>query len=216
MTTRAALEAQTDDLGLSAWNDRVDGARLTPSERNVLDRARTPMTAAEIARDMSLSEATVRTHLSHIYEKLGVRGRVELLASLEPKAVQETAPHSSTSRLWIAATGLLALALVIGLSYATRATEHLGLTIYEGSGYVGADVASFRAGDTWYGFRSTVAWTDSGGAEHYGGWPECLPRLQYVEGVRFGGAVVWHGNTGEALVLWVDCRASVSSDIAQR
>lgn len=183
----------------------VDLVALTPSEREVLDRARSALTAAEIAREMSLSEATVRTHLSHIYEKLGVRGRVELLANLQRAAVLPEPPKTKSSRPWMAVAAVIALALAFGLG-SVRATEHLGLTIYEGNGYVGADVASFQVGDTWYAFRSTVAWTDTAGAEHPGGWPACLPRLQSVEGVRFGGAVVWHGDSGEALVLWVDCR----------
>lgn len=111
------------------------------------------------------------------------------------------------SRRWMAVAAVAALALSFGLGYAARATEHPGLTIYQANGQVGADVASFQVGDMTYGFRSSVAWTDRAGTEHDGGWPDCLPRLQSVEEVRFGGAVVWHGNVGEALVLWVDCRA---------
>jgi DNA-binding CsgD family transcriptional regulator len=198
--------AQNGDMEPSASDDPVNVVALTPSEREVLDRARSPLTAAEIARDLSLSEATVRTHLSHIYEKLGVRGRVELLASLQATAVPLKAPIPKSSRPWIAVTAVIALALSFGLGSATRSAENLRLTVYEGNGYVGADVASFQVGETWYGFRSSVAWTDRAGTEHYGGWPDCLPRLQSVEGVRFGAAVVWHGNSGEGLILWVDCR----------
>lgn len=63
--------------------DPLDLSALSPSEREVLERARSGSTAAELACELSLTEATVRTHLSHIYEKLGVRGRVELLARLQ-------------------------------------------------------------------------------------------------------------------------------------
>ena len=82
----------------------------------------------------------------------------------------------------------------------------LHLPIYTADGYVGADQASFQVGDMWYGFESSVEWTDSTGAEHDGGWPECLPKLQEVRGVRFSGAVLWHDTSGIARVVWVDCR----------
>jgi len=111
------------------------------------------------------------------------------------------------SRSWIGMAAAAAVALAFGLGYWVRAAQHAELTIYRANGYVGADVASFPVGDTTYGFRSNVAWTDSAGTEHDSGWPDCLPRLHSVQAIRFGGAVVWHGSTGEALVLWVDCRA---------
>lgn len=53
---------------------------LTPAEQAVLDQALTGVPARDIAEHLSLSEATVRSHLSSIYVKLGVSGRVALLA----------------------------------------------------------------------------------------------------------------------------------------
>jgi DNA-binding CsgD family transcriptional regulator len=53
---------------------------LTPAEQAVLDQALTGAPAREIAQHLSLGEATVRSHLSSIYVKLGVSGRVALLA----------------------------------------------------------------------------------------------------------------------------------------
>jgi DNA-binding CsgD family transcriptional regulator len=53
---------------------------LTPAEQAVLNEALTGIPAREIAEHLSLSEATVRSHLSSIYVKLGVSGRVALLA----------------------------------------------------------------------------------------------------------------------------------------
>ncbi len=55
---------------------------LTPAESRVLDQLLAGRTTTEIARALFVSEATVRTHLTHIYDKLGVRGRVDLLAGL--------------------------------------------------------------------------------------------------------------------------------------
>lgn len=53
---------------------------LTPAERRVLEQVYLGKTTDEIAETLCLTEATVRTHLTHIYGKLHVRGRVQLLA----------------------------------------------------------------------------------------------------------------------------------------
>jgi hypothetical protein len=95
---------------------------------------------------------------------------------------------------------------VFGVGYASgniSATHPPALT---GDGYVGADQASFQVGETWYGFRSSVAWTDEAGSWHDTGWPVCLPKLQAVTGVRFVGTTIWAGNVGQTQVIWVDCQ----------
>jgi hypothetical protein len=101
---------------------------------------------------------------------------------------------------------LLALAVVFAAGYWLGGERALHLPIYTGDGYVGANQASFPVGDTTYGFESSVAWTDKTGAEHDSGWPECLPQLHDVKGVRFSGAILWHGDSGIARVVWVDCQ----------
>lgn len=53
---------------------------LTPAERRVLEQVYLGNTTDEIADALCITEATVRTHLTHIYGKLNVRGRVQLLA----------------------------------------------------------------------------------------------------------------------------------------
>jgi DNA-binding CsgD family transcriptional regulator len=68
---------------------------LTPAEQAVLDQALTGVTAREIAERLSLSEATVRSHLSSIYVKLGVSGRVALLAHF--RGFEAVASHVATS-----------------------------------------------------------------------------------------------------------------------
>ena len=111
------------------------------------------------------------------------------------------------SRRVLAPAMVLAVGLSFALGFSVRGLGRIDLSIYTASGYVGADQASFQVGDTTYGFVSSVPWTDQAGSEHPDGWPACLPKLQTVSGIRFGGAIVWHGTVGEALVLWVDCRA---------
>jgi len=83
-----------DDIGIAAMDDWVvvddllraehlpDVSTLSEREREVLALALDGLSAQAIADRMSLTEATVRSHLSRIYSKLGVAGRVELLAQM--------------------------------------------------------------------------------------------------------------------------------------
>jgi len=54
--------------------------KLTEREREVLRHLCNGGSAAEIGRQLFLGSATVRTHLSRIYEKLGVSGRAAAVA----------------------------------------------------------------------------------------------------------------------------------------
>lgn len=58
----------------------VDLAVISEREREVLELALRGLSARAIAERLTLTEATIRSHLAHIYAKLGVGGRVELLA----------------------------------------------------------------------------------------------------------------------------------------
>lgn len=99
-------------------------ANLTASERRVLDEALLGLTIHEIAARLFLSEATVKTHLTHVYDKLGVRGRVDLMARLrsEPKtppAAQGESTHNDSPRrrgrfpAWFLPAGVVAVASLI-------------------------------------------------------------------------------------------------------
>jgi len=75
----------------------------------VLDEALTGAPTRAIAERLTLSEATVRSHLSRIYVKLGVSGRVALLAAFReacptkrheppaPTAANPTAAHPTAA-----------------------------------------------------------------------------------------------------------------------
>jgi DNA-binding NarL/FixJ family response regulator len=65
--------------------DRVasDGMdELTLSEREILTQLSSGLTTREIAKNRHNSEATIKSHLTSIYRKLGVRNRVEAIAQL--------------------------------------------------------------------------------------------------------------------------------------
>ena len=58
---------------------------LTPAENQVVALVVEGMTNPEIADRLFVSRATVKTHLSHIYAKLGVANRTELAAAALPR-----------------------------------------------------------------------------------------------------------------------------------
>src|SRR2546430_9710575 len=53
---------------------------LSPRDRELLQEVGKGKTNAAIARTLGISPATVKKHLEHIYEKLGVSGQVAALA----------------------------------------------------------------------------------------------------------------------------------------
>jgi ATP/maltotriose-dependent transcriptional regulator MalT len=71
----------TELRGLGAAGRRSAQAvgDLTPREREVVALVRTGLANRDIAERLGVSERTVETHLAHIYSKLGVEGRRELV-----------------------------------------------------------------------------------------------------------------------------------------
>ncbi|MEW2624944.1 response regulator transcription factor [Streptomyces sp. NPDC048106] len=76
---RPALSGTVTDRVMSRIRD--PGPALTERERDILGRLAGGLTNREIARALFLSEATVKTHLGHIYTKLGVRTRAAAVAT---------------------------------------------------------------------------------------------------------------------------------------
>lgn len=60
------------------YSARRPQGRLTRPERQVLALLVTSMTNKEIARQLSLSEKTIRNSVSEMLSKLGLRNRTEL------------------------------------------------------------------------------------------------------------------------------------------
>jgi DNA-binding CsgD family transcriptional regulator len=69
-----------EELGRIGGRTRDGG--LTQSERRVAELVAQGRTNAEVAAALFLSEGTIRSHLTHVYAKLGVRSRTELARKL--------------------------------------------------------------------------------------------------------------------------------------
>lgn len=59
-------------------------SRLTPRERDVMACVARGLSNAQIAQVLVVERSTVRKHLQHVFEKLGVRSRTAALATLIP------------------------------------------------------------------------------------------------------------------------------------
>lgn len=63
---------------LASVDGRAPAGGLTPAEARVAERAAAGLSTKQIAAELFVSPKTVENHLSRVYEKLGVRSRVEL------------------------------------------------------------------------------------------------------------------------------------------
>jgi DNA-binding NarL/FixJ family response regulator len=59
--------------------DDPRGPKLSPRERQVLELLADGMSVAGIAKQLSVSESTAKTHISKLYEKLGAANRAQAL-----------------------------------------------------------------------------------------------------------------------------------------
>ncbi|WP_018296904.1 LuxR C-terminal-related transcriptional regulator [Corynebacterium lubricantis] len=67
--------------------DKTPRSSLTPRELEVLQLVAGGASNREIGQELMLSEATVKSHLVHIYDKLGVRSRTSAVAAAREQGV---------------------------------------------------------------------------------------------------------------------------------
>lgn len=63
---------------------QANSQRLTPREQQVLQKMREAKSNQAIADELKLSKQTVRRYATLIYEKLGVKNRVEAIICVTP------------------------------------------------------------------------------------------------------------------------------------
>ncbi|MET8249443.1 response regulator transcription factor [Streptomyces sp. NPDC005202] len=71
------FRAQPEPQESATWPEMTE---LTPREREVTRMVALGMSTEEVARELIIGEATVRTHLYRVRTKLGVRDRAELVS----------------------------------------------------------------------------------------------------------------------------------------
>ena len=82
LSKRADRAVICDALGQEIRSHRRDDRpALTEREQEVLALAAEGLSAARIGERLFLSPATVKTHLAHLYEKLGVSDRAAAVAA---------------------------------------------------------------------------------------------------------------------------------------
>jgi DNA-binding CsgD family transcriptional regulator len=75
----------------------ADRTTLTPREHEVAELLSAGASYAQVALELSISQATVHTHCKHIYRKLGIKGRYALRALRTP-APEPWGRHPGPSR----------------------------------------------------------------------------------------------------------------------
>ena len=76
--TRRVIAQMSGGHGASDRPEPVELARLTAREREVLVLLGRGLSNAEIAAELVLGEATVKTHVSNVLSKLHLRDRVQI------------------------------------------------------------------------------------------------------------------------------------------
>lgn len=69
-------EGKTDEV--QAASDKLDLSTLTKRERQIAELVKRGLSNREIGEELYISETTVKKHISHIFEKLGIESRKDL------------------------------------------------------------------------------------------------------------------------------------------
>jgi DNA-binding CsgD family transcriptional regulator len=91
LLARAGDDVLAEQLGASSVERLDPASQLSKREREVCELVRLGFTNAEIAKRLFISEGTVKVHVHHVFDKLGIRSRTALALA----AAGQAAPRSS-------------------------------------------------------------------------------------------------------------------------
>jgi DNA-binding NarL/FixJ family response regulator len=77
------------DHEVVGWPNTLNWDRLSAREREVSGLAAKGWTNKEIARDLKVTEGTVKIHLHRVYQKLGLRSRFALAVRARNQRVRK-------------------------------------------------------------------------------------------------------------------------------
>ena len=80
MIRRANDVSLARDTGIPLVDHPPKRGPLTPRETEVMNLVASGLSNKEAAKTLVVAEATIKAHLRHAYEKMGVRGRTEAVA----------------------------------------------------------------------------------------------------------------------------------------
>lgn len=83
----------TTSEAIQEKGEGVNGLPLTRRELEVMDLLTCGLRSQEIADTLSISVETVKVHIQHIYRKLGVKNRVEMILSLKSEQTIRIQPN---------------------------------------------------------------------------------------------------------------------------
>jgi two-component system nitrate/nitrite response regulator NarL len=87
--TVLAPQVQAGLAGEVRLREHESRPALSPREHEILERTASGFSAPDIARELHISTATVKTHLRNIYEKLGVSERAAAVAEAMRRGLLE-------------------------------------------------------------------------------------------------------------------------------
>ena len=64
------------------WGESLNKSILTKREKEVFELLVSNRTTKEIAKELKISEKTVRNHISNVIQKLGVKSRIQAVFEL--------------------------------------------------------------------------------------------------------------------------------------
>ncbi len=94
---RATRQAETPPAAAEELSPEEVLGRITDREREVLTALAHGLSTAETAELMHVSPATVKSHVSHVLTKLGVRNRLEAVLAVQ-RALAATVPRARRQR----------------------------------------------------------------------------------------------------------------------